>query len=409
MFSVPRIRPSSRTFLRKVLRGQLENRTASILLPAAASALDAGSSAGHRERSVSSVAAAAKEIFDDLRRSAPLKRVVEDGQSQATLVGGRDDPFSLVRRELDNLTEQIKQIVASDHPVLSTVASYFVKFSGKRMRPAIVLLLARATSADEKITASQMQLAGICETIHIASIVHDDVLDEAETRRGSPSANRHFGNKTAVLAGDFLLARASIALSRLHSFEVIELLSTVIEHLVQGEIMQMKAPMSSSSHTFDYYVDKTYYKTASLIARSCQAAAILGGHPVHVQELSYDFGKHLGLAYQFIDDLLDFTGTSKTLGKPALSDLRQGLATAPVLYAQEEFPELTPLIQRQFREPGDVERATELVYKSKGLERTRQLAALHSSLASQALDSLPPTESRLALQALLERILVRDR
>jgi len=201
--------------------------------------------------------------------------------------------------------------------------------------------------------------------IHTASLFHDDVIDEADARRGVPSINKLYGNKMAILAGDFLLARASVSLARLRNVEVVELLSTVIEHLVKGEVMQSRpqALLDGSGATDDgraaleYYLHKNYYKTGSLMANSCRAAVLLAGHGEALQAQAFAYGRHVGLAFQLVDDVLDFEQSSEILGKPALNDLRQGLATAPVLLAAQRFPrEVAELIKRKFRSEGDVEK-----------------------------------------------------
>jgi geranylgeranyl pyrophosphate synthase len=242
----------------------------------------------------------------------------------------------------------------------------------------------------------QQRLAEITELIHVASLLHDDVIDGSATRRGLRALNLEVGNKLAILAGDFLLARASVTLASLRDVEVIELLSRVLEHLVAGEVMQMTAAKDDLVN-FDHYVKKTYLKTASLIANSSKAVAILGGHVEEggvssksVKDLAYEYGKHLGLAFQYRDDVLDFTGNSSLLGKPTLGDLKEGVATAPVLFAAEEFPGLLTLIGRRFKCAGDVERAASWVARSDGVEKTRRLAGEHAAFAVAAIDALPP-------------------
>lgn len=219
--------------------------------------------------------------------------------------------------------------------------------------------------------------------IHTASLLHDDVIDMADTRRGIGSVNSVFGNKLAVLAGDFLLARASVCLARLRNvavrgakfcvlacnmlWQVVEVLSTVIEHLVKGEVMQMSAALRSpeaSAALFEMYLTKTYYKTASLMAHSCQASSMLADYSPELVDASHKYGKHVGLAFQLIDDLLDFEGTKESLGKPALNDIKQGLATAPVLYACRDYPAVLKLIERKFEAPGDVEEVGLVVWSS---------------------------------------------
>lgn len=209
------------------------------------------------------------------------------------------------------------------------------------------------------VLGTQRRLAEIVELIHTASLLHDDVIDHAETRRGMPSANVFSGNKLSILAGDYMLGRASVYLARLRHPEVIELMAEVISELVKGELFQLQNT-STDYHSpeylkksLDYYLQKTYLKSASLISKSCRSAAVLGGATPEVAEAAYIYGKHMGLAFQLIDDVLDYTGSNEEIGKPANADLELGLATAPVFYAWEEFPELGPMIARKFSEPGD--------------------------------------------------------
>merc|ERR1719491_1563283 len=213
----------------------------------------------------------------------------------------------------------------------------------------------------------QYRLAEISEMIHTASLFHDDVIDGADTRRGAPAVHKVFGNKMAILAGDYLLARASIFLARLRDVEVVETMSTIIEHLVRGEVMQMKGTITTSSNNTSttnlaeerliQYLRKNFYKTASLMANSCKSAAILGGYNDTIVTAAYRYGKHLGVAFQLVDDILDFDGSASVMGKPALADLHAGLATAPVLFAAEMFPlEMQPLMERKFREEGDIDK-----------------------------------------------------
>ncbi|KAG9145208.1 hypothetical protein Leryth_008969 [Lithospermum erythrorhizon] len=254
-------------------------------------------------------------------------------------------------------------MVVAEVPKLASAAEYFFKVGveGKRFRPTILLLMATALNMpvprsppdvavgtlSTELRTRQQCIAEITEMIHVASLLHDDVLDDAETRRGVRSLNFAMGNKLAVLSGDFLLSRACVALASLKNTEVVSLLAKVVEHLVTGETMQMTTSQDQRL-SMEYYMQKTYYKTASLISNSCKAIAVLGGHTAEVAMLAYDYGKNLGLAFQLIDDVLDFTGTSASLGKGPLSDIRHGIITAPILFAIEEFPELRYVVDQGF-------------------------------------------------------------
>ncbi|KAJ1899043.1 coq1 putative hexaprenyl diphosphate synthase [Coemansia sp. IMI 209127] len=267
------------------------------------------------------------------------------------------------------------------------------------------------------ILPTHRRLAEITEMIHTSSLLHDDVIDHAETRRGMPAIQKKFGNKMAIFAGDFLLARASMALARLRDPEVIEIMASVLCDLVDGEFKQLKnlededAPMARPDEAaFAYYLEKTYLKTGSLIAKSCRSSAILSNATDDVVEATYIYGRQLGIAFQLVDDLLDFTVTSTELGKPAGADLELGLATAPVLYAWQEFPELGPLVVRKFAHTGDAAKAWDLVHASAGaIARTRALAQSYVDRAIEALLILPPSPARDALENVAHSVLTRTK
>ncbi|KAJ6520251.1 terpenoid synthase [Mycena sanguinolenta] len=274
------------------------------------------------------------------------------------------------------------------------------------------------------VLPTQRRLAQIVEMIHVASLLHDDVIDASALRRGVPSAPAAFGNKLAVLGGDFLLGRASAALARLGDSEVVELIATVIANLVEGEILQMRdvkgmqggtgewvgeVGVGGGKEAWNVYLKKTYLKTASLMAKGCRASVVLGGCQQGEvwKELAYAFGRNFGLAFQLVDDVLDYESGEATLGKPGGADLQLGLATGPALYAWEEFPEMGPLILRKFEGEGDVEMARALVRRSSGVARTRELAKAHADKARELLLGLPESEARAALEVLTERVVTR--
>ncbi|KAK8849749.1 hypothetical protein IAR55_005084 [Kwoniella newhampshirensis] len=275
------------------------------------------------------------------------------------------------------------------------------------------------SAGEPPILPTQRRLASVTEMIHVASLLHDDVIDASDLRRGAPSAPSAFGNKLSILSGDFLLGRASVALARLGSSEVVELLATVIANLIEGEVMQLRATSeperAPTQKGFEDYMRKTYLKTASLMAKSARAAAILGGcgggvdkEGEWVKDVAYGYGRNLGIAFQLIDDALDFLPPDPTLGKPSLgADLRLGLATAPALFAWEKHPDLGPLILRKFSEPGDVEIAREIVGKSDGLERTVDLARKFAGEARGLVEKLPQSGARDALVQLTVKVVER--
>ncbi|KAL3530042.1 hypothetical protein ACH5RR_009364 [Cinchona calisaya] len=355
---------------------------------------------------------------------------IQRQNSDSPVVEEKLDPFSLVSDELSILANRLRSMVVAEVPKLASAAEYFFKIGaeGKRFRPTVLLLMATAidapisqplpdTSVDNlsmELRTRQQCIAEITEMIHVASLLHDDVLDDADTRRGIESLNYVMGNKLAVLAGDFLLSRACVALASLKNTEVVSLLATVVEHLVTGETMQMTTT-SEQRCSMEYYMQKTYYKTASLISNSCKAIALLAGQTAEVAMLAFDYGKNLGLAFQLIDDVLDFTGTSASLGKGSLSDIRHGIITAPILFAIEEYPELRSIVDRGLDSPKNVDLALEYLGNSRGIQKTRELATMHANLASAAIDSLPESDdesvlrSRRALVELTERVITRTK
>ncbi|KAI5300240.1 hypothetical protein KEM56_002619 [Ascosphaera pollenicola] len=362
------------------------------------------------------------------------------------------DPLRLVASELGFLKSNMQKLIGTGHPMLESVARYYTKSEGKNLRPLLVLLMSQATSLTaprdtprqtmlesqnqinetinsevvlndsnpdasplttpygemdlekgDHILPSQRRLAEIVELIHTASLLHDDVIDNALTRRSEESANIAFGNKMAVLAGDFLLGRASVALIRLRDQEVSELIASVIANLIEGEFMQLKNTMLNekkpkfSNEIITYYLQKTYLKSASLISKSCRAAALLGHCRPEVIDAAYLYGRNLGLAFQLVDDMLDYTVESDELGKPAGADLELGLATAPLLFAWKSKPQLSPLVGRNFSKPGDVELARLMVSETDGLEQTRALAQKYADDAIEAISIFPDSPAKQGL------------
>ncbi|MEH2424399.1 MAG: solanesyl diphosphate synthase [Nostoc sp.] len=314
--------------------------------------------------------------------------------------------FTPVEADLRLLADNLKQLVGNRHPILFAAAEHLFGAGGKRIRPAIVLLISRATMLEQDITPRHRRLAEITEMIHTASLVHDDVVDESDVRRGVPTVHSLFGNRIAILAGDFLFAQSSWYLANLDNLEVVKLLSEVIMDLATGEIQQGLNSFDATI-SIENYLQKSYYKTASLIANSSKAAGLLSEVSRETVEHMYSYGRHFGIAFQIVDDILDFTSTTDTLGKPVGSDLKSGNLTAPVLFALAEKPSLEVLIERVFAQEGDLEQALELIQDSQGIQQARELAAHHAKLAIEHLAVLPPSESHQALINIAEYTLSR--
>ncbi|CAL5393751.1 unnamed protein product [Camellia sinensis] len=328
--------------------------------------------------------------------------------------------FQVVADDLQTLNKNLQ----SHNPVLMSAAEQIFSAGGKRMRPALVFLVSRATAEIAgltELTKEHRRLAEIIEMIHTASLIHDDVLDESDMRRdranheillycfqsGKEAVHQLFGTRVAVLAGDFMFAQASWYLANLENLEVIKLISQVIKDFASGEIKQASSLFDCDVELEEYLI-KSYYKTASLIAASTKGASVFSGVDSDINEQMYQYGKNLGLSFQVVDDILDFTQSAEQLGKPAGSDLAKGNLTAPVIFAIEKEPKLRELIESEFCENGSLDEAIEIVKSCGGIERARDLAKEKAELAIQNLQCLPQSAFRLALEGMvmynLERI-----
>ncbi|EFJ51461.1 hypothetical protein VOLCADRAFT_57046 [Volvox carteri f. nagariensis] len=314
-----------------------------------------------------------------------------------------------VKSDMEQMNQNLKNVVGNRHPMLMAAAEQIFGAGGKKLRPVIVFLVAHSTAQREgltELTDKHRRLAEITEMIHTASLVHDDVLDECDIRRGKKTINSMYGTRVAVLAGDFLFAQSSWFLANLDNLEVIKLISQVIADFANGEISQA-ASLFDTDITLEQYLDKSFYKTASLIAASCRSAAVFSDSPVEVKEAMYSYGKHLGLAFQVVDDVLDFTQSTEQLGKPQGQDLASGNLTAPAIFALRKSPELLDIISSEFVEEGSLERALELVRETGGIEEARLLARQQADMALAALECLPEGPSRRSLRLMVDYVLER--
>ena len=311
-----------------------------------------------------------------------------------------------VELDLENLLNDLRSLIGAGHPILQAAAEHLFSAGGKRLRPGIVLLVSRALSAEGELSSRHRRLAEITEMIHTASLVHDDVVDEADTRRGVQTVHSRFNHRVAVLAGDFLFAQASWHLANLDNLDVVKLLSRVIMDLADGEVKQ-GLYRYDSGQSFETYLEKSYCKTASLMANSVQAAGVLSQQNSEHLHLLHHFGRQLGLAFQVVDDILDFTGSEKQLGKPAANDLANGYLTAPALYALQEHPKLAVLIEREFSEESDLEEALGLVRNSNAIPLSRDLAKTFVKESIESINWLPDSSFKNALIELPDFVLSR--
>ncbi|KAL6620766.1 hypothetical protein ACP70R_035905 [Stipagrostis hirtigluma subsp. patula] len=326
--------------------------------------------------------------------------------------------LEVVSDDLLRLNNNLK----SENPVLVSAAEQIFGAGGKRLRPALVFLVSRATAEIaglSELTTEHRRLAEIIEMIHTASLIHDDVIDDSGMRRvryfvdidyfgsqdvyyihdmgGKETIHQLYGTRVAVLAGDFMFAQSSWFLANLENIEVIKLISQVIKDFASGEIKQAST-LFDCDVTLDDYLLKSYYKTASLVAASTRSAAIFSGVGTTICEQMYEYGRNLGLSFQVVDDILDFTQSAEQLGKPAGSDLAKGNLTAPVIFALQDEPRLREIIDSEFSETDSLATAIELVHQSGGIKRAQELAKEKGDLAIQNLQCLPRSEFRNTLE-----------
>jgi len=255
-------------------------------------------------------------------------------------------------------------------------------------------------------------MAAVVEFLHTATLVHDDIIDNAETRRNRASLNRRFGNQVAVLMGDWLYMSAFETSLAERSLPILDILTAVTRKMVEGELMQLTL-LGSADVSEAQYFDVLERKTAYLFSACCEIGAILGGGTPEQQQALRDYGMYVGTAFQLVDDLLDFTGTEEILGKPAGLDLLEGKVTLPVIYLLESAPTMRRKVQAVMRSESyaEVSRAALLraAEECGALERARAKAAEFAAAASDAAEKLPTSIYREALRAIPNYILERDR
>lgn len=301
--------------------------------------------------------------------------------------------------------------------LVQTIVMKLFRSGGKRLRPALVLLVARALGAQESSLERVARLAVSIEVLHCASLVHDDLLDGADLRRGEKTTHLQHGDRAATLVGDYLFGTASCLVADLGSMPAVLLISKVIADFGRGELAQSAVRFEAIDYSLEDYLAKSFYKTASLLAAACQAAAALSGVAPCSPEAQacYRYGVFVGLAFQVVDDILDFTSTEEELGKPALADLKEGNLGAPVLFAAQKDQlspsankELLMLLDRRLSEDGDLDRVCALVDEAGGVRQAEALARRFVDLAAIELAALPAGEARDGLRTFAEFVVARS-
>lgn len=290
----------------------------------------------------------------------------------------------------------IHRRLASKVALVNQISHYIVNAGGKRVRPMLLLLIARALGSD---SPHRHELAAVVEFIHTATLLHDDVVDESDLRRGRKTANALFGNAASVLVGDFLYSRAFQMMVSTNRMRVMEILAEATNVIAEGEVLQLMN-MHDPDISVDDYLRVIEYKTAKLFEASARLGALITDASPDIENACAAYGRTLGTAFQLIDDLLDYEGSTAELGKNIGDDLREGKPTLPLLVAmQRGTPEQRDMIRNAIIH-GEVERMAEIVaiVKATGaIEATREAAQAQAELAKQCLDALPASEYREAL------------
>ena len=302
-----------------------------------------------------------------------MKTVLEKFAIEKSLQG--PGLFNVISKELKLVEENLITRLDTKSSLLKEIINYIFKAGGKRLRPALCLLIAKST---RKITSKHIILAELTELIHTASLIHDDIIDSAKLRRGMETINNLWNDKISVITGDFLFAEASVRLGELENTEIVKIYAKVLSDLCSGEIEQYSS-LFNTNISWEYYLQKSTTKTASLFAAACKSAVILNEQDQQTIEQANRFGSYLGIAFQIVDDILDFTSNSKVVGKEVGADLKQGIITAPALFAlnssDERATKIKLLIENRFNNnEKDFEQAISFINELNGCERAKQLA-----------------------------------
>lgn len=315
-----------------------------------------------------------------------------------------------VKQDLKLVDEVIKSRLHNKSDLIKDITYHIINSGGKRLRPALTILSAQLFN--HKGNNRHINLAAAVEFIHTATLLHDDVVDHSTLRRGLPTANRNWGNKESILVGDFLLSQAFLLMSEDNDLEIIRILSTASAIIVEGEVNQLSS-ISNLSLTIDGYLKIIIAKTAELFAASCMVGAAIAVPDKLFKDTMYDFGLNLGIVFQIIDDILDYTANTNTLGKNIGDDFREGKATLPVIIAynnsnveEREFWQRTIIEKNQ--EPNDLEKALLIMQKYDVIEICKKYAFEFFEIAKRKIDLVPEGKIKNQLIELLEFSINRE-
>ncbi|MDK8465959.1 octaprenyl diphosphate synthase [Marinobacter sp. SS13-12] len=309
--------------------------------------------------------------------------------------------YDTVADDFSRVNDLIIKRLSSDVPLVEKIAQYIIESGGKRLRPLLVLLSSRALGYGKD---DHLKLAAVIEFLHTATLLHDDVVDTSDMRRGRSTANARWGNAPSVLVGDFLYARAFEMMVELQNLRIMDVLSHATAVIAEGEVLQLMN-VKNPDVSEDKYMEVIHNKTAMLFEAASHTGALLAGANED-QELALSaYGKHLGLAFQLVDDVLDYRGDADTMGKNVGDDLAEGKTTLPLIYAMAEgTDDEKQLIRQAIRKGGldDLPRILEIVNHSGALEYTMAKAREQAALAAECLNTLPESGHKEALVLLTE-------
>ncbi|CAN1490211.1 IspA Geranylgeranyl pyrophosphate synthase [Burkholderiaceae bacterium] len=314
--------------------------------------------------------------------------------------------------DLKALDEVIRRRLASEVVLIDQIASYIIQSGGKRVRPALLLLVAKALGHGKEIPHA-LELAAVVEFIHTATLLHDDVVDESTMRRGKQTANAAFGNAASVLVGDFLYSRAFQMMVAPNDIRVMQILSNATNTIAEGEVLQL-LNMNDPEVDESSYLQVIRYKTAKLFEASAELGALIAQASDIERELAAAFGRHIGTAFQLMDDLLDYTANPNEMGKNVGDDLREGKPTLPLIYLMEKGNPEQRLLAREAISQNDelpenvFEQILDGIQKSGALEYTQEAAKREVHLALNTIKDFPSNLASDSLRALCEYSLIRQ-
>ena len=317
------------------------------------------------------------------------------------------DIYAIIEQDFSDVDTLIREQLSSRVPLVEKIAEYIVSSGGKRLRPLLVIMTAKALNAS---SSDSTKLATVIEFLHTATLLHDDVVDTSDMRRGKPTANEKWGNAPSVLVGDFLYSRSFQMMVELQNLKVMDILSNSTCVIAEGEVLQL-VNCKNPDTTEEQYMDVIKGKTAMLFEASTHSAAVLCNATPEQEEALKNYGHHLGMAFQLVDDVLDYEGDAETMGKNVGDDLAEGKPTLPLIHAMRVgTEEQAKLIRQVIRKGGldNIDTIMNIVKSCGSLEYTKQIAREHVKIAQDCLNLLSDSDAKQALHSLANLAIERN-